>query len=96
MSVIKGTSPCGFEYEIDEAKPASWAFLKAAKKLQGGDLTGAVELVNILFTEEEQDALLECLAKGGKIVTTEMVMVEVDAIIRQAKEVKKSSPSQMS
>lgn len=96
MGYITGTSPCGFEYKIDESGPASWAFLKAAQRLQKGDLTGAVEMVDILFSEEDQNRLLACLGKDGQRVSTEMVMSEINAIINQAKDAKKSSPSQTS
>ncbi len=94
MGVIKGTSPSGFEYAIDESGPASWAFLTAAKKLQSGNLLGAVDMVDILFSQEDQDRLVAHLSKDGAPVTTEAVMAEVDAIINDMRNVKKSSPSQ--
>lgn len=96
MGVIRGTSPSGFEYAIDESGPQSWAFLKAAKALQGGNLLGAVEMVDLLFSPEEQDRLVEHLSKDGAVVTTEAVLAEVDAIINDMRSVKKSSPSQTS
>lgn len=96
MGVIQGKSPSGFEYSIDESGPASWAFLKSAQKLQKGDLIGAVEMVDILFSPEEQDRLAEHLGRDGKTVTTEMVLEEVNSIINDMKMVKKSLPSQAS
>ena len=96
MGVIRGKSPSGFEYVIDEMAPKSWAFLSAAKALQGGNLLGAVDMVNILFPGDEQTRLIEHLDTIESPVTTEAVMTEVDAIIKDIKAAKKSSPSQAS
>lgn len=92
--IIKGTTKSGFHFAVDEAAPQSWGFLEAAVKLQKGDLTGAVEMVDILFPGAEKKRFLAHISTIDPTVPTSLVTTECDAVINEMAALKKSSPSQ--
>lgn len=92
--IIKGKSTNGFEYSIDSAAPESWDFLDAAVRLQKGDLTGAVDIVNILFPGEEKNRFMQHIAELDPSRPTTLVIEECNDIINGLKTAKKSMPSQ--
>ncbi len=90
--LIKGKTKSGFAYEIESGITNSWKFANAIKRMQSrrstdeDKFTATLEMVDIIFGEDGEDALVEHLEKtlppeelaGG---------VSVVAVLEEVKEI---------
>lgn len=88
--MITGKTQTGFEYHVEESVVKSWFFVEAFAKTQAGDITGTVEIVNLLFPGDEKARLMRHIAQIDPSVPTEMVSAEcADIFARLTAEEKK-------
>lgn len=90
--MINGRTQSGFEFHIPEGLDKDFRFVKAYSLIMSGDeekaLDGAVKLVSVIFSdEEEEERLYRHLAKehGGR-VPLDVLFAELNEIIEFSKQ----------
>ena len=82
MSIIKGKTASGFEWEVDSDVLTSWEFIDYQRKA-GDDIDAGMDGIVFLFGDEQFARLLEFKRqKGGKrYVPIEDIQKEVEEVI---------------
>ena len=96
---MKGKTKSGFKFEFDERILNDWRFLKAVAKADdssnpSGMLAGTVELVSMIFGDNEQALMDHIASKNDGYVPQDAIKEELLDIIEQGKDLKNSSSSE--
>lgn len=96
--MIKVKTLSGIKIDIDEKLFNDWRFIKAMQKADSKDpsemINGTVELVSLIFGNQE-DKLMEAISKkNGGYIPQEAIKDELVNVITQVKELKNSQSSQ--
>lgn len=96
---MKGKTKSGFKFEFDERILNDWRFLKAVAKADdssnpSGMLAGTVELVSMIFGDNEQALMDHIASKNDGYVPQDAIKDELLDIIEQGRDLKNSSSSE--
>ena len=96
---MKGKTKSGFKFEFDERILNDWRFLKAVAKADdssnpSGMLAGTVELVSMIFGDNEQALMDHIASKNDGYVPQDAIKDELLDIVEQGRDLKNSSSSE--
>ena len=81
--MLKGTTPSGFKFKIDEDIRDDMELLEAITQIDSGDVTEMPNLLRILLGEEQKSKLYEhCRNDKGRVSATK-VSEEIKAIFEE-------------
>lgn len=96
---MKIKTKSGFKTDLDERIIDDWRFMKAIAKADNMDkpsdaLAGTVELVSMVFGENEEALMEHIASKNDGFVPQEKIKEEVLNVIEQVRNAKNSSSSE--
>ena len=87
---LTGKTPSGFSFRIDRDVLDDWELFEDIDKVDGGDLSALMRVLNALLGEKQKSALKEHCRKDGR-VSAKAMMVELKEIFVAAGEQTKNS-----
>lgn len=90
--MVKGKTPSGFKFAIDEAIKTDWLFIKSLKESESDNLdkrlSATIHLVSLLFgSDEKEQAYYDFVApKHGGHVPYDVLRQDVTAIMQALNE----------
>ena len=88
--MLRGTTESGFAYEIDEEVMDDYDFLEILCKIDNGDTTLTIKMVDMLLGEKQKEELKDHLRAENGRVSAKKILAEVMEIFHATKEGKNS------
>lgn len=91
--MVRGKTKSGFEFEIDEEILDDYDFLEMLCKIDEGEVSLTVKMVDMLLGAEQKERLKKHVRSESGKVSAKKLLAEVMEIFQETKEGKNSLPS---
>ena len=90
VKMVKGKTKSGFEFEVDEEILDDYEFLEILCKIDEGEVSLTIKMVDTLLGEEQKERLKKHIRYESGRVSAKKLLAEVMEIFQETKEGKNS------